>query len=133
MMLTVHLNIRTLNLFSFVIGQALLADKIIPARWLKPAQNRSVHEEISSNIPRQVNVRNTSLPSRALDQSERFRKARDITSELTELASVTGGKQYDGRIKVLTDIIKFWNSKQECVVLPITSAGIVDGQYFIIL
>ncbi len=125
----------------FVKGEDVLDTTKIPPRWLKLTKSRFLNKENSEpsqTTSRQVNVQTkraqtTSTGLSAQDQPHRFRKAKTLTDELADLTALTGGRQYIIRMKLFEDILRFWKSKRECAVLPVSVEGVVDGEYTFIL
>lgn len=124
-----------LDFFPLLQVKKILDIASIPSRWLRLTETRSSRQVDSSPVctPRQVNVQKRSSVRRPMVGSDRYRKAKEVTDELADLIANTGGNQYLSRMEVVKAIKTFWTSKRECVLLPISADGVVDGQYLFLL
>jgi len=125
-----------------VTGEELLVLPDVPKRWLKAdgrTKNLNEGDETQDyeglNDGGQVRISNRRNPlgPRPMDKTAKYRKALKVCTEISSLLSLTGGSQFEQRMMVLESVLNFWTSKRECVVLPVSADGVIDGKYFVII
>lgn len=115
----------------------------LPTRWRKSIaedEEEGAHnEDPGGGVTAEVNgsqvcvTRQTPLDPQLTDKNTKYKKALSICTEISSLMSQTGGRQFKGRMKLLEDILKYWMSKKECVVLPMGPDGLIHSKLLVLL